>query len=319
MNAALAAWEGLARAGTTDWERLRGLAVDVAAGLRRHDEPIVRVQACGVLLRAGQRECADDLRPAVRDVSLPWNLRLLAAKELVSSGAPRATQELSEIASEAVASDPSSALTAMSDADPMAAIATFAAALQGTQNPQTQYQAAYLLGDAGTRSKAAAAKAKETLDGFLAAKPRGPAQTAAVISLARVGGPDQVTELRQVFGTLGGYDKLMAAVALAERGDRTAASSIRSIAATLSEQLQLEAAVRMAPWDRDAAVAMLSTQTRSASPVARLAALQTWPHLKAAPPLAVRTALGDVDPTIRAAAAVAVTSPFAPAGPERRQ
>jgi HEAT repeat protein len=320
IPAAVTAWEALAAGGSSDWNRLRALATDLASELRTSDDPVVRVQACGVLLRAKQRDCARDLQLAGGDTALPWNLRLQALKELATYGDARAKDELVRASSEAVSADPTAALQAMTEADPIAAVATFSAVLTGSSKPPDQYQAAYLLGDAGVRSKEAKAQAAQALTGFLEMKPRGPARVAAIISLARVGDAEHVEAVRQQLQQLSGYDRLMAAVALAERGSPEAPALIRSTASTLSEQLQLEAAVRMAPWDRDAAVALLAAQTRSQSPVARLAALQAWPQIKAAPPKSVRGALADADQGVRIAAAVAITSPFAPAAtPVRRQ
>jgi hypothetical protein len=318
VPAAVAAWEALAQTAAPDWDRLKALATDVAASLRGSSDPVVRVQACGVLLRAKQTDCAKELQSAARDSSLPWALRLMSAKQVAANGDRVAKDELTQLASEAVTTDPAAALEAMADAEPVAAVATFSSVLAAARNPQQQYQAAYLIGDAGSQSAAAGKQAVAALGAFLGSNPRGPARAAAIISLARVGETEHVAALRESLPQLGGYDRLMAGVALAERGDREGAALIRSTASTLSEHMQLEAAVRLAPFDRSGAVALMTAQIRSSNPVARGAALQAWPQLKAAPPEAVRKALGEDDPATRMAAAVAITTPFTVVASGRR-
>jgi HEAT repeat protein len=311
VPAALTAWETLRLAAGPDWTRLRSLARSVALQLRRDPDAAIRVQACAVLLRSPGSDCVRELQNAGGDADLDWHVRLAALRAVADTGATGGKDALIAAATEAVTTDPGAAFSALSDADPVRVVGVFASLLADSPNPQAQFQAALLVGDAGVRSPEARHEAARALDAFVARSPREPLKTAAIISLARVGEARDVNTLRDLLPRIGGYERLMAAVALAERGTPGAVASLKSATSDLSEQFQLEAAVRIARWDRQRATELVDAQAAAANPVTKLAAMHVWPQIKAEPSAAIRTALADPDAGVRAAAAVAVTSPFA--------
>jgi HEAT repeat protein len=286
-----------AGAGTADAQQAPERALAAVRAISSSD-PLLSVQRCGVLSRAGDAECIEQLRRTATDPSKPPVAQLQAASALVQAGEAQAEALLVARAEALQRQDPLAATQALGSIRSDSVIPALARLLS-EGDVHTQRAAAEAL---GRQSTAAAAPLKA----LLRRDSHSLAALAARAALVRLGDRGEREAVVGLLPQLRGTDLLEPAAALLAVGDARGVGPLRDVANGPDEMLRLDAAAALRPYDAALADSVIDAGLRSPNAWVRAHAIEALRASGRAADAQLQQLLQDTNELVRLRAAEAL-------------